>query len=70
MGHTAPQETPCHGVLFVKSFSLAMNHGDNTPRGRVHRLALLLEEGVYRVLRVPAFVLLRLFRRHAGRRGR
>ena len=39
-------------------------------RGRVHRLALLLEEGVYRALRIPAFALLRLFRRHAGRRSR
>ena len=39
-------------------------------RGPVHHLALLLEEGIYRVLRVPAFALLRLFRRHAGRRQR
>ncbi len=39
-------------------------------RGPVQRLGLLLEEGAYRLLRGPAFVLLRLFRRYAGRRGR
>ena len=43
---------------------------DKHSRGRVHRLALLLEEGIYRALRIPAFALLRLFRRHAGRRSR
>ena len=30
----------------------------------------LLEELIYRTLRIPVFALLRLFRRHAGRRDK
>lgn len=46
-----------------------MSASHHTP-GPVERLALSLEEGVYQVLRIPAFMLLRLFRRYAGRRSR